>query len=1349
MGAYLVFGLGFCARSSGLRGCVHGGARQVTRPMRLVALSAAALLTVTLAPAQAMAGRNPARTDVQLPDLQKESPVPGTDSTASFQLPVAPGTQIEYEPVRITPINGGTEQIVLGATGAQAFSATTADVAADGMQQVASLPLWVGPAQAPAPPAGAQVLSAATVQEPTGTWTVTVPDRTATEAAGIDGVLMKLEPSPDATAVDLKLKYEQFEQLYGAGWGSRLRLVQFRECFLTTPEVDGCSDATEVGSTNNGNLNEVTATIEPSMAGSAQGAAAMAATSSAPGAVVLAATGGTAGDAGNYQATSLQPSGTWTAGGPSGGFTWSYPVDVPPVAAGPQPSVQLGYSSQSVDGRTSTTNNQASWVGDGWDYHPGFIERSYRGCADDMTGGNNSKKTSDLCWGGYNASLSLNGTTTQLVPTWATTADRDAGKSPAAWTPSDDNGTRVELKSAAGNGDNDGEHWIVTTADGTRYHFGLNRLPGWSTGRATTGSTWTVPVFGNHAGEPCRQVGFEASACDQAWRWNLDYVEDTHGNAMALYWNQEKNWYAQAGKTTAPKPYVRGGWLDRIEYGLRSDSVYTRPAPAKVSFAVDERCLRTPEFDCSDARFTKHSADGLHWPDVPVDSMCKDTGSCLVGGPTFWTRKWLTAITTQVATAPGAATYRPVDSYELKHNFLDARYDTNPPAWLDSLQRTGHAADGTILALPPVTFHANALDMPNRQTGPGDNRPPFMRLRVEKIFTETGGGIVVGYSQPDPACKPGQTKPSPEVNTTRCFPVSWAPDGSDEPQVEWFNKYVVDRVSQEDYVTKPAQPPVVTQYRYLDGGAWAKDDNPFAKPSTRTWNQWRGYARVQVVTGRTDADQGTEAGLTEHRFFRGMHGDPMPSGPPRSVKIKDSTGADIDDDLLAYRGRPAEVVTHLGDGKPMSVREVTKPWSRVTATQTRPGLPDLRASQVATAATTKTEMISGGRERVTRTTVTTRDPVYGLPETTEDLGDLAVTGDEQCTVTRYAHNTTANIIGAKTRVHTTTGLCAAVGSAAPEQTVADVRTLYDNLLFDQAPTTGAVTSVETINGSGTGYSRTSGTTYDTYGRPKTVTDADGHDTTTDYLPADNSTPTEIRVTNPLGHTTTTAVDTSRGLALSVTDTNNAKVTSAYDPLGRLTAVWSASRQFPNASPNVRHSYEVSGARMNVVTTETLRDNGSYAVAKTLYDGMLRARQTQTEAVAEGRLITDTLLNASGGTRRTNPTYLAAGDPGNLLYLPTSNTQIRTWTETDYDGLGRPVRAEVWYGGTSTPERITEMQYAGDYTLTIPPTGGPATRVWNDAHGRTVRLDQFTDTARTQFTTTAYALGLIRFDGHPG
>src|SRR5690606_30034167 len=113
-------------------------------------------------------------------------------------------------------------------------------------------------------------------------------------------------------------------------------------------------------------------------------------------------------------------------------------------------------------------------------------------------GNNGDRKTGDLCWRTDNATFSIGGKGGELVRDDAT----------GAWRPRNDDGSTVERLTGAPNGDNDGEYWRITAPDGTQYYFGLHRLPGWQAGNAETNSVWTVPVYGNHAGEPCHQSGF-------------------------------------------------------------------------------------------------------------------------------------------------------------------------------------------------------------------------------------------------------------------------------------------------------------------------------------------------------------------------------------------------------------------------------------------------------------------------------------------------------------------------------------------------------------------------------------------------------------------------------------------------------------------------------------------------------------------------------------------------------------------------------------------------------------------------------------------------------------------------
>ncbi|PZF62985.1 hypothetical protein DEI81_08485 [Curtobacterium sp. MCBD17_013] len=196
----------------------------------------------------------------------------------------------------------------------------------------------------------------------------------------------------------------------------------------------------------------------------------------------------------------------------TGSLSWTYPMTVPPAAAGPTPHLALAYDSQSVDRETGSTNNQPSAIGDGWSLTGGgSIQRQYVSCSRDDSAA--VATSGDLCWRTDNATLELDGHSTPLVRDSAT----------GAWHLQTDDGSRLEhlvgtAHGCAANGTSDTDCWRLTTTDGTQYWFGLNELPGWAKGKATTNSAWTVPVFGNGAGEPCHASTFASSSCMQAWR---------------------------------------------------------------------------------------------------------------------------------------------------------------------------------------------------------------------------------------------------------------------------------------------------------------------------------------------------------------------------------------------------------------------------------------------------------------------------------------------------------------------------------------------------------------------------------------------------------------------------------------------------------------------------------------------------------------------------------------------------------------------------------------------------------------------------------------------------------------
>ncbi|MET9959436.1 ricin-type beta-trefoil lectin domain protein [Streptomyces sp. NPDC006326] len=1290
------------------------------------------MLVASLLPVQAWAAPPGDRTGVTLPGLQQDLKAK-LDKLEAAKLEGWAGTPSApppgYEPSKVTPPAGAPVDVPL----------TTAT--GDQLVQAGSLPVSIGKASPtesnPTPPA------------PSGTWSVAVEARAATEAADVDGAIITVTPpSGGSTPVDVQLDYKQFKDLFGTEWSTRLQIKQLPQCFLSTPTLPECSVAKDVPSSNDPGSGTVRATVDPATAPN-QGLRTMAVGGGGP--VVLAASDSGSGAGGTYTATPLAATGSWTAGGSGGGFTWSYPLSVPAPPAGPSPSIAFSYSSQAVDGRTSVSNGQASWIGDGWDYEPGFIERRYRSCSQDRKASpsapNNDnsadKKKSDLCWAGDNVVMSLGGSSTELVH------DASSGR----WIPASDDGSRIELKTdtTVPNGAKDGEYWVVTTRDGTRYFFGRHDVDGAGT-RPVTNSVFTVPVFGNHPGEPCYKPAFADSSCTQGWRWNLDYVEDVNGNAMIIDWKPETNYYAKNEKSKEKVPYVRGGYPAQITYGLRAGSLNGPPA-AKVDFGVDERCIQEGGVKCGDPQFeSKNYADKQPWWDTPSTLNCKsDVKDCYVSAPTFWTRKRLTAVTTSAQRTPGSTELSLVDKWQLTQSFPKQRTDTHPPLWLESITRTGYgtakdvAGNQLSTKLPAVSFLANVKDMPNRVAKSAtDATPDFDRLRVETIRNETGGEVYIDYSDP---CPVGSSHPKPEENTTRCYPAHWSPDSDLEtPPLEWFNKYVVEKVVEKDRVAR--QPDVTTSYAYEGGAAWAKDNDEFTKPELRTYNQWRGYASVVThkgVTANTGKTNATEESQTQTRYFRGMSGD---AGRPK-ITVKDSTNKeDLGEDLPQLQGLAAETITYAKTGGDVVTRQLTWPMSEKTGSRPRDGTTALDAFRSGTSRTDEIESISQGRTRVVRTR-NEYDKTYGLLEKTQvealtSNGTGWTTSETSCTATSYVNNPDKNIIGLAQRVRVTAGDCT---KTATGSVLSDTRTSYDALnAFGTPPVKGLPVQIDTIDAAGTGWIPTSRTDYDALGRPVKVLDAAGNPTTTSYSPATGPA-FSTTATNPLGHAATTKVDPGRGSILEITDANSRKVTSAYDNLGRLTSVWTPSQK-PTDKPAHAFAYQITEHEPPVVISSTLRDNGTYENALAIYDGLLRPRQTQKEGLGGGRLITDTLYSENGTVSRTKNNYYAEGEPESKIFVPETDFHVPNSTDTAYDGMGRVVRSTTLYSDPAEKPTSTTIEYGGDWTLTrtgmsadtvpVPLQGSRAVKSTTDALGRTTLIQHAaTVTSPMTWRDTAY------------
>ncbi|MCX4633345.1 RHS repeat-associated core domain-containing protein [Streptomyces sp. NBC_01443] len=1189
-------------------------------------------------------------------------------------------------------------------------------------------------------------------------------DAAKTRAAGVNGALVALSSTAGAVSagkVEVGLDVSAWAKAAGANWADRARLVQLPTCALTTPGVPGCTTRTPLAShrEDSGRLvAEVDVPKSPGALAPAPKTQPGGSKSASPAApqmlaaqdVAIALEPGPKGASGDYTATPLQPSASWQAGANAANFTYGYTVEVPSGIAGAGPGISLGYDSSSVDGRTASTNAQAGPFGEGWDWSPGSISRSYKGCKDAGI-----KDSGDECWAGDILSLNLSGHSGQIVRDDATCVYRLQG----------DDGTTIERLTGQRNAAWKGEGFKVTTTDGTQYYFGANRLPGGDGTDPEAKSVSTVPVYFNSGQDKC--LGAETPANGTwrqlGWEWNLDYVVDPHQNLISYRYEQEDNYYGRGGGqnngTGSSTKYQRGSYPTWIGYGQRLPEQIAAKGTAKPAAQVwlgnAERCFAAGAITCAEAQRTKANANS--WPDTPVDQECAASGQCLNLSPTYFTTKRITKIDTEVLAGTG---YRRVDSYVLNQSFQDPGDGTSPTLWLDSIVRK--ASNGQPeKELPAVSFGPrqipNRVDgVVRRPDGTNASAPKYYRPRIEKITTETGGLINVVYKAPECSRVKGTMPSSEDGNTMACMPVKWyLPKQSyPDPVNDWFNKIVVQSVTQQDMVA--GQVTTVTDYEYGGGIAWHRNDSEFADPKTRTWDQFRGYA---TVTTRTGSGNAAEAPRTKSvaTYLRGMDGDVLANGTKRSVTVPDAQGGTIKDENV-LSGRVRQTETYDRDGGTVVADEVTTPWlgKKDTATRAQSGdLPAITARAQNTAkVTTRAKLADGKTWRISERTSEYDDTLLSRPTKVDDKSDLSRPDQRLCTAFDYATGPGAALTQLASRTLVLSGACGQTPTAT--NTVGDTLAYFDNQPTGQASATADQTGtavLEKYDDTGKAVYRLNSTsTYDAYGRVtsntnKTRKDAarpDGAVTTTEYTPATGALPSAVTHTNPLGWKTTTTLDVGRSLPLKTTDENKHVAEREYDPFGRVTAIWQPGQERANkALPVRKYSYAMNGTDApSSVLSQALMNDDSYTSSYTIHDGLGRIRQTQANPASgtDGRLITDALFDSHGWQVKTSAAYYNdEASPSGALFLPNGgvnpDSKLPAQTVSVFDGLGRTTASVLQSYGVEQWRSKTEYPGA-DESRTIPPNGGYATATVTN--GTTSLLRQYkSNTPTGPYDETTY------------
>ncbi|MEV5879946.1 ricin-type beta-trefoil lectin domain protein [Streptomyces sp. NPDC052101] len=1263
-----------------------------------------------------------------------------------------------YRPSRPAWPSAGSSTVVLS-PGTQPSATTAAAKGKSPAQKATSpvragnLPVWVGPAEQAAKKRGAAPTAPAAVR-------VQLAGHAQAQAAGADGMLVGFARTDGAASsgrVAITLDYSALDKAYGGGFASRLHLVTVPGCILTTPQKPACRERTPLASANNPVAKKLTATLDlprattSGAAGAGNHPDAVSRSASVAPMTAVEAVSGTSGSQGDYTATSLNPSGSWGANG-TGAFTYSYPISVPRSLGGSAPSVAFSYDSQSEDGETSARNSQSSWIGDGWSYSPGFIERSYKPCKQDGISG-----SADLCWGGWLATLSLGGHSGTLVRD-------DAGNSatPTAtqtWHLQGDDGTKIEELGGADNGLWNGEYFKVTTTDGTTYYFGRNHAPG-ATSDAATNSAWGEPVYSPKSGDPCYDSGQgKNSQCTMGYRFNLDFVVDPHTNVQRYTYATETNYYDRGGGQVAASggsgtltKYVRGGYLTEIDYGyqLTDEAAGSKPG-ARVLFKTAQRCQTSSTFtDCSYANLNDKTA--TNWPDTPYDLNCASTDTtsgtgsnvCLTTAPSFWSTDRLDSVVTQVNVG---GTLTNVDTYQLNQTYSDAGGTVDPVTgqsgkdaadqgelqsvmWLSSLQHTGDDTSGgssSAITQPKVSFLGTEID--NRVDG--GNEPSLFHPRISSITTETGESIAVTYDDPD-CSRLNKTMPSsPDADTMSCYNVYWTIPGGVTPVSDWFNKTRVKTVDVSDQ-TGVGSPMQVSNYTYSQP-AWHRDDSELTDDTYRTWDQFRGYRTVTVTTGASP-DPITQKTTT---YLQGMDGDVLADGSKRSVNVTDSVGDTVtDSDWLS--GTPLEADTYTQAGGSIDAKQIDLPQSYTTTATHSSGssLPAVVARMIKTSQQRTYGLLASGGWREAET-----DTSYNgdaLPTTIDAKGDVSVASQEKCATTSYATPPSGNpmMLSYPDEILSVAGPCSTTPGSST--TISDKRMFYDGDgtvanpgTFGHLGATGDLTATQIITGYSGGapsYRTTQATHFDQYGRAIQVQDAAGNTTKTTFTPTTGQLPTQLVTTNPRNWTTTSVMDPLRGLTMTSTDPNGRTTTIDYDALGRRTAMWLPGRP-TSQSASRTFTYAVNGTAPSTITTNTLRDDGTYNTAINIYDGMLQLRQTQSTTANNqaGRLISDTFYDSHGWARKANSSYYESSTSPTTTVWVADDNQVPSQQVAVHDGQGRTTATQLWSKGTQQWQSTTA--YPGvDRTDTTPASGGTATSAFTNALGQTTATWVYDDTA---------------------
>ncbi|WP_157530880.1 RHS repeat-associated core domain-containing protein [Microtetraspora niveoalba] len=1301
-----------------------------------------------------------------------------------------PERSVEGRPIQSKPVPKGAEDVQPPLKRAEPVwpKAGVGRVDLEGKEPVAvaGLPVSVARAKAAGASTGSKVKAKAAGQESPSSVQVEMLDGSVTRRLGGVGIAVRVTRADGGTVAaptDITLNYSSFRDAYPGGFASRLVLRELPACALVTPVGQECAkkawrripviNDVKVGTVTA----EVTAAPQPAAAdGSGVGSAsASSASDSGDGSVyVLAASASTTSSdlTGSFAATDLKPSGTWQVGLSGGSFSYSIPITVPPAPGGQAPKLSLDYSSATVDSLTGYTNNQAGWVGLGWDLGAGFIERRYKPC----TLNDKDDGPRRLCWDVNNdLTLSVAGRSSRIVK------DATSGTS-GSWRTVEDYGWKIEQVAASTDPANSSQpYWKVTTQDGTVYRFGFHR-----------DSSFQVPYIARAAGSPCYDKitspwPWLPTFCVGTWRWMLDQEIDPKGNIIDYAYAREQNNFCLYSGDSC-RLYDRGGYLAEVTYGSNANVAGSAPT-ARVVFTTVDRNQPIP---------------GGTWWDAPLDLLCEDSTLPLCtdsDGPSFFIKRRLSTILTQTRNTATNG-WDDVTRLELGYRWIQTSPGetfSKPVLWLDTVRQVGLAGGGPGIPLPPIQLDATLL-----ASGPIADQFP----RITAVGNGLGGRTEITYGQPSGCNLAARTKAN--VRDRAGYDCYWAFRGEYNDGVSTYvegnvyNKWLVTKVADKDLVA--GSPDVVTRYEYVGSPAWARtpefgetpdvykiqDPFPcwgfpgFPKDCSTTWDswtEWRGYPTVRVIKG--DGSDPAGYSVTSSTFYRGLYDDVFSDGTPKRVQVTDFDNNTFDD-LRVLSGRTLQEQTWHATGwnaptpickSPAWSATASYPanwpvsyngheWWAIAPSKGKAPAPgstywsDQGACPIYTSgltgyaedASTRYEyvrVVTGDGPgiadpiQINTSRQVTREKVSsgwrysetkieynadGLPTKVNDYGERGVAADNACSTTTYARNTDSGhwITSLPSVLETRKG-----DDCSGGEVIGRTVTLYDGGAdpATNKPVRGNKTEVR--NWIDATHVATEKSDFDGYGRQTSITDVRGKTTGISYSPAVGYPVNGITRTNPLGYVQTAWPSSAHGGIVGMRDANNRMTNVDYDALGRTVTLWTPGQPKSGGTPAAKITYNIPFdgslgqpiSPANVRIDKLISGQGvsvKWVSSVSFEDGNGRLREEQMPSPTGGRMVKITSYDARGlEVIKSAPIYNSATAGSGLLNPALSD--LPSWTKTVFDGLGRQT-AKIEYGGANEVRRST-TEYVGMDTYTvIPPLGGRTSYTTNHS-GKITKISE--------------------------